>query len=140
MTRFRFPIRFILGLLAIAWLVAAGVRIATADSPPPEPSPERVTDVRTLLNAVDQLELCYFDRHKRFSDNPAELTKFSRDTSKDVIDGTNPLTVASIDDLRLDLYVSKDGQAYIQSAFETRQGQRVRRLRQVRVRPRQGHV
>lgn len=114
MTRVKHPIRSAFLVFALGWIVVAAVRSATADSAPPRPSPERVKELRVLLNKVDQLELCYFERHKRFSDNPAELTKFSRDTSKDVIDGSNPLVTASIADLRLDLYVSDDGQAYTQ--------------------------
>jgi hypothetical protein len=106
----------VLVLLLVAFGLVTIERGSTASgtTAPKDPSPERVKDTRALLYAVDQLELCYFQRHKRFSANPAELTKFSRDSSKDVIDGTNPLVLASGHAFRLDLYASNDGQAYTQ--------------------------
>jgi hypothetical protein len=106
----------VLALLLAAYVLVAIVRGATADGTTAAtgPSPERVKDIRALLYAVDQLELCSFQRHKRFSANPAELTKHSRDSSNDVISGTNPLVLSSLHDFHLDLYVSNDRQAYTQ--------------------------
>lgn len=108
--------RSALAVLALAWIVVTVVRAVTADgsTAPDQPSAERVKDVRALLVAVDQAQLCYFARHKRFSDNPAELTKSARDASEEVIDVSNPLGLAAVHDFRLDLYVSEDGQAYTQ--------------------------
>jgi hypothetical protein len=109
-------VRSALAVLALAWIVVAVVRGVTADGAtlPDEPSAERVQQVRQLLNVVDQAEQCYFERHKRFSDNPAELTKSARDASEEVIDVTNPMVLASGHRLHLELWVSDDGQAYTQ--------------------------
>jgi hypothetical protein len=123
MARLRSPVRSLLALLAAVWIVAALVQAATADDNadrtsaktasaiPDEPSAEMTEKAKKLLKAVDQLQLCYFERHKTFSDNPAELTKSARDHSEEVIDVNNPLVLAA-PHFELDFFVSEDGQAY----------------------------
>jgi hypothetical protein len=116
-TRFRHPVRLAIALLCVVWLAVVVVQSPGGPEAAPasdEPSAERVKQVRALLEAVDQSELCYFERHERFSDNPAELTKSARDRADDVTRPLNPLVEASAHDFELDLYVSDDGQAYTQ--------------------------
>jgi hypothetical protein len=114
--RSRVPLRYaVVAVIAGLFLVNA-VRVVLAGNAAKAaaPAPSAVRGARDLLVDVDQLEVCYHQRHARFSDRLAELMQSSRDAAADPIEGHSPLSAASQQRFAIDLSTSVDGQTYTQ--------------------------
>jgi hypothetical protein len=101
-------------IVVAALLLASTVRVIAADDGRDEPQRSAVLAARALLVEVDRTELCFWERHGRYSGSVAELQLNAEKVEGAGMPGSSIMHQLTMTGLTVDLDAGRDGRSYIQ--------------------------
>lgn len=101
-------------IVVAALLLGSAVRVMAQDAGHDEPERSAVLAARALLVEVDRTELCFWERHGRYSGSIAELQLNAEKVNGASMPGSSIMQQLTSTGLTVDLDAGRDGRSYIQ--------------------------